>query len=111
MSIDCRNGNWALPQVMLLVNMLIDPLAMHETMRIIKAKLLDQNANSNFEKHPVESRKLANSRHASKLHRVERKDCEGNANEYLITDDTHDDFNQFLCVDWLVRVRLDFVSS
>lgn len=80
-------------------------------MRIVESKLFDENTNSDFEKHPVESRQFADIWHAAKLHRVEGSNCEWNPDEYLIEDDRHDDPDKLHCVDGLVGAWLDFVLS
>lgn len=111
MRVDCGDRNRALPQVVLLVDVLVDPLAVHQSVRVVKAELLDQYANADLEEHPVESGQLANVGHSAQLHYVEREDRERDADEDLITDDADDNFDQLHCVDGLVRVRLDLVAS
>lgn len=80
-------------------------------MGIVESKLFDENANPDFEQHPVESRKLSDIRHAAELHRVEGSDRERNSDENLIENDGHDDPDQSQCFDGLVRAGLDFVLS
>lgn len=80
-------------------------------MRIVESKLFDENANSDFEQHPVEGWEFSNIWHAAELHRVEGSNREWNSNEDLIEDDGHDDPDQPPCVDGLVRAGLDFVFS
>lgn len=93
------------------MNVLVNPFVVHKSVRVIESKLFNENANAKLEQHPVESRKLSHVRHPSELHRIKGENCKRNANKDLINDDADNDLNQSLCVDWLVRVLLNFVTT
>lgn len=111
MRVNRRHRDWRRPQMMLLVNVFINSLVVHQSVRIIETEFLNQDANADLEQHPVEGGKLSNVRHAAPLHHVEREYCERNPDENLITDDANNDSDKFLCVDGFIGLRLDFVAS
>jgi hypothetical protein len=112
MAVGCCDGDRALPDMVLLVDVLVEELVVKESVGIVETDLINQNADNQMNKNGLEAWKFSEVFGESfALFHVVAQASQWNSNHGLIENDNFDRVNQSCPVNWFIGVRLHLVLS